>query len=128
MDVITTLTRNVNLYISILSYRACNPIRTCVYPILSCVYPMRISVDPIVRTVYQVFTFIVHQVLRLSGFAFIVWIGISWHFHEQINGKTKRSLTFCYYCRVIKYCGFFFCPYEMYMYLLFETKRLSILL
>ena len=48
-------TRNVNLYISILSYCACIlRYRAFIYPIKSCVYPIRFCVYPITKTVYQV--------------------------------------------------------------------------
>ena len=83
------------------------PILTCVYPIISCVYPMRFSVYLIVKTVYEVFPFSVAQVLRLSGFAFIVWIGIFRHFHEQINEKPRDLLHFVIIVGLLNIANFY---------------------
>ena len=91
------------------------PILSCVYPILSCVYPIMFSVYPIVKTVYQVLRlscirFCVYQVLRFSCNRFCVYrvnrntSAFSW----TNKRKTQRSPTFCYFCRVIKYCWFLF--------------------
>ena len=83
------------------------------YPIQSCVYPIRFSVYLIVKTVNQVLRlscirFCVYQVFRLSCIRFCVYhvnrytSAFSWT-NER---KTQRSPTFCYYCRIIKYCRF----------------------
>ena len=90
------------------------------YLILSCVYPIRFSGYPIVKTFYQVcvyrvscFAFIRFSGYRLSGFAWIRFSvnRVNWNtsaFSRTNERNTQRSLTFCYYCRNIKYCGFLF--------------------
>ena len=62
-------------------------------------YPIRFSVNPIVKTDYQV--------LRLSCIRFCVYrVNRNTSAFSRTNKrKTQRSPTFCYYCRVIKYCG-----------------------
>ena len=87
--------------------RVSYPIVRLYYPIVRVSYQVfRLSYreDPLSDfpfIVYQVlrlhvsgFPFIVYQVLRLSGFAFIVWIGIPRHFQEQINEKPRDLLHF----------------------------------
>ena len=107
------------------------------YPIVRVSYPIVRLSYPIVRVSYQVlrlsyrenrltgFAFIVYQGLHLSGFAFIVWIGILRHFHEQINEKPRDLLHFVIIVGLLK-VRILICRNDMY--LLFETKGLSILL
>ena len=76
-------------------------------------YPIRFSVNPIVKTDYQVLRLscIRFSVYRVAGFAFkrfcVYRVNRNTSAFSWTNKrKTQRSPTFCYYCRVIKYCGF----------------------
>ena len=100
-------TRNINLY-------------NFSYPIVRVSYPdVRLSY-PIVRVFYEVIRLSYREnrlsgfyVYRASGFAFIRFSVYRMNrnistFSWTNKRKTQRSFTFCYYCRVIKYCWFLF--------------------
>ena len=113
-------TRNVNLYISILSYRVCIlSYREFNLSYRACIlsgFPFILSWKPFIRfCIYPVsgFAFIRFSVYRVSGFAFIRFC--VYRVNRNISAfswtnkrKTQRSPTFCYYCWVIKYCWFLF--------------------
>ena len=102
-------TRNVNLHISILSYRACIlSYRAFILSYRACI----LSGCPFILSWKQFIRFCVYrvQVLRLSGFPFNVRIEIPRHFLWINTRKIQRSPIFCYmyYCWIIEYCGFLF--------------------
>ena len=95
-------TGNINLYISILSYHACIlSYRAFILSYGACIlsgFAFILSWKPFIR----------FCVYRVSGFAFILWIGIPRHFHEQINEKPRDLLHFVIIVGLLNIAEFLF--------------------